>query len=370
MVLPYLIQKEFKQIFRNKLLPKVFVMLPIAVMLAIPNIATQEVKGLQFAVVDNDHSVYSRRFINKVDASTYLSLTAVASTYDEAMHSINSGTADVIIEIPKHYGRDVEMGLLPSVGVFANATSGTKGAMSTQYITQIFNDYTQELIKERGSSSQLSALSSQISTRYFFNPNLDYKRYMVPALFSMLLVLIVAFLPALNIVSEKEKGTIEQINVSPISKVEFIISKIVPYVIIGIFMSTEALFVAHILYGIVPAGSILAVFLYIVIFCMLVSSLGVIVSNRANTIQQAALTMFFFLVVFILMSGLLSPVQSMPQWAQYLTYLNPLRYFIEAMRFTFIKGSTIQMLMPQLLALIVYTVFGWAVAILSYRKNG
>lgn len=362
MVLPYLIQKEFKQIFRNKLLPKVFVMLPIAVMLAIPNIATQEVKGLRFAVVDNDNSTYSRRLTNKVDASTYLSLSTVAASYKEAMQSINSGEADVIIEIPKHYGRDIEKGAMPSVGVFANATSGTKGAMSTQYITQILLNFTQEL----------SPLAPQrgISTRYFFNTNLNYKPYMVPALFSMLLVLIVAFLPALNIVSEKEKGTIEQINVSPISKVEFIISKIVPYVVIGIFMSTEALLVAHILYGIVPAGNICAVFLYIVIFCMLVSSLGVIVSNRANTIQQAALTMFFFLVIFILMSGLLSPIQSMPKWAQYLTYLNPLRYFIEVMRFNFIKGSTIPMLMPQLLALVVYTIIGWTVAILSYKKNG
>lgn len=135
-------------------------------------------------------------------------------------------------------------------------------------------------------------------------------------------------------------------------------------------MSLEALLAAFLFYGIFPVGNPLAVLLYIVIFCMLVSSFGVIVSNRANTIQQAALTMFFFLVVFILMSGLLSPIASMPKWAQYLTYLNPLRYFIEAMRFNFMKGSTIAMLMPQLIALSVYTVIGWTVAILTYKKNG
>lgn len=345
----YLIQKEFKQILRNRILPVVFFLLPLALINGVPRIATQEVKGLRFCVVDNDHTPTTERLIRQIDASQYIDLAAYCVTYDEAMEYINSGETDIILEFRQ-----------PDIMLYANATNGTKGVMAQSYITQIIN----------GSLLSGQAQSGELKVRYINNPTLDYKLYMVPALIGMILILIVGFLPALNIVSEKEKGTIEQINVTPIRKWEFIVSKIVPYVIIGLMMVIEALLVARGVYGFSPQGSVQSIFLFVILFCLLISSFGLIVSNYSTTLSQAALTMFFFLVVFLLMSGLLTPIQSMPDWAQRLTLVNPLRYFVEAMRGIYIKGATINDVLTQLIALSIYSSLTWAWAILSYKKNG
>lgn len=198
---------------------------------------------------------------------------------------------------------------------------------------------------------------------------LDYKLFMVPAIFALLLILIVGFLPALNIVGEKERGTMEQINVSPIGKMDFILSKVIPYVIIGLLMTLEALAAARGIYGLWPAGSVALLMTCVAVFCLLASSIGLIISNYSSTLQQAALTMFFFLVIFILMSGLLTPIASMPQWAQTLTRLNPMRYVIAALRDVYIKGATFTDLLPQLVPLTLYASAAWGWAIGSYKKS-
>ena len=378
MTILYLIQKEFKQFFRNWLLPLVCFLLPLALTNIVPRIATQEIKGLNFAVVDNDHSTTSRRIIQKIDASTYLSLVTVANTYDEAMESIENGDADLILEFPSHFEKSMMRGEGPSLMLSANATNGTKGSMAQMYITQIIQNYMQEA--DKLSNCKLSNCQINASVRFLFNPRLDYKIYMIPAIFALMLILIVGFLPALNIVGEKERGTIEQINVTPVGKIEFIISKVVPYVCIGMVMVAEALLAAKALYGIVPAGlnlepetwnlePLLNIYLVAIIFCALVSSLGLIVSNYSDTIQQAALTMFFFLVIFILMSGLLTPVTSMPEWAQAITRLNPMRYFIEAMRAIYVKGATLAQITWQLKHLIIMATICWTWAVISYKKS-
>lgn len=366
MILIHLIKKEFKQMLRNRLLPVVFVLLPLLLMNMIPRIATQEVKGIKFAVVDNDHSTTTSRLIQKIDASTYLSLAANCPTYRDAMQLIASGEIDAIIEFPLGYEKTfVTTGALPELQVSANATNGMKGSMAGMYITQIVGDFAADL-----SPSTSSLLPSTPSLRYLFNYQLDYKRTMIPVIFAFALILIVGFLPALNIVLEKEKGTIEQINVTPIRKIDFILSKIIPYIVVGMFMTLEALMAARALYGITPQGSPISVMVVALVFAMFVASFGLIISNYSSTLQQAALTMFFFLVIFILTSGLLTPIRSMPDWAQTLTYANPMRYIVEAMRAIFIKGSSLVDLWNHIATLLGFAAIGWTWAIVSYRKNG
>ena len=374
----YLIQKEFKQFFRNWLLPLVCFLLPLALTNIVPRIATQEIKGLNFAVVDNDHSTTSRRIIQKIDASTYLSLAKVANTYNQAMESIENGDADLILEFPSDFEKSMVRSESPTLMLSANATNGTKGSMAQMYITRIIQNYIREASPQpspnvkgvvSGKSFPSGEELGEASVRFLFNPRLDYKIYMIPAIFALMLILIVGFLPALNIVGEKERGTIEQINVTPVGKVEFIISKVVPYVCIGMVMVAEALLAAKGLYGIVPSGSILNIYIVSIIFCALVSSLGLIVSNYSDTIQQAALTMFFFLVIFILMSGLLTPVTSMPEWAQAITRLNPMRYFIEAMRAIYVKGASLAQISWQMKHLLAMAAVCWTWAVISYKKS-
>ena len=364
MILSHLIKKELKQIVRNWVLPVVFVLIPAGLANMIPRLATQEVKGLRFAVVDNDHTTLSRRLIHKLDASAYIDLAYVASSYKDAMTQVNAGTIDAIVEIPRDYEKNTGVGCeMPIVQGSANSVNGTKGTMASMYVTQIVNDYAAE------SQPPMIGKYNRPALRFLFNPRLDYKVFMIPAIFAMLMILFVGFLPALNIVSEKEKGTIEQINVSPISRFDFILSKIIPYVIIGVLMVLEAMLVSKGLYGITCAGSIPLLVGATLLFSMLIASLGLVISNYASTLQQAALTMWFFLMIFLLMSGMLTPIASMPEWAQRLTVVNPMRYFIDIMRSIYIKGSTATQLLPQFGAIVVMTVCGWTWAILSYKKS-
>lgn len=373
MTLLYLIQKEFLQILRNILLPIVFIILPLALINGVPRIATQEVKGLRFCVIDNDHSTTARRLIQQMDASSLIDLAAVCRHYNEAMDEIDAGRADVIVEIPHGFEKDLAGRGKPAISLAANATNGTKGSMAQAYLLQIIADA--QLTDTQGrpqpplAKHTPATAASPIAVQMRFNPRLDYKLYMVPALLGMFLILIVGFLPALNIVGEKEKGTIEQINVTPIRKWEFIVSKVVPYVIIDLLMFVEGLLVARGIFGFESAGSLGSLFIFVLVFCMLVSSFGLIVSNYCQTLSQAALTMFFFLVIFLLMSGLLTPLSSMPDWAQRLTLVNPLRYFVEAMRAIYIKGATLADVHSQFIILCAYASVTWAWAILSYRKN-
>lgn len=322
------------------------------------------------------------RLIQKIDASAYIDLSRMAQSEREAMQSLDDASSDMFLIIPEGYEKGVYSQDNEQLYIAANATNGMKGAMGQNYLHQIIVSYVQEIAEESGTlrpnrsasrqgnaclSTNLTTLQPQI--RFAFNPHLDYKIYMMPAVFALLLTLIVGFLPALNIVGEKEKGTIEQVNVTPISKVEFIVSKLVPYWCVGMLMSILALGAGKGIFGILPEGSIPVLFLFLLIFCVLVSSFALIISNYSDNTRQASLTMFFFLVIFILMSGLLTPIRSMPVWTQWLSMLDPMRHIIEALRLIYVKGSTFTELLPQFYILIGFATFTSTWAIGSYRKN-
>lgn len=373
MRIQYLIRKEFKQMRRNILLPIIFCLLPLALTNILPRVATQEVKGLKLCVVDNDHSTLSRRLIQKIDASAYLDLNRIAQSEKEAMQSLDDASADLFLIIPEGYEKKTASPIPSERGelyIAANATNGMKGAMGQNYVQQIILSFMQEIVEDNGNYTPPSeGLGEAVRLRFAFNPHLDYKIYMMPAVCALMLMLIVGFLPALNIVGEKERGTIEQVNVTPISKVEFIVSKLVPYWCVGMLMSILALAAGKGLYGILPAGSIGVMFLFLLLFCMLASSFALIISNYSDSTRQASLTMFFFLVIFILMSGLLTPIRSMPVWAQWLSMLDPMRHIIEALRLIYVKGSTLVELLPQFYTLCAFAAFASLWAVVSYRKN-
>ena len=192
---------------------------------------------------------------------------------------------------------------------------------------------------------------------------------MVPALLIILLTLICGFLPALNIVGEKETGTIEQLNVTPLGKSVFILGKLVPYWLVGLVVLTIGMALAALLYGIVPVGSFGLIYFFACVFILTISGFGLIISNYSATMQQAMFVMFFFLMVFILMSGLFTPVRSMPQWAQWIAAFNPLTYFIQVMRMLFLKGCSLSDLWPQLGKMLCFMVVFAVAAVWSYRKT-
>jgi len=360
--LRFLLHKEFLQIKRNPFIPRLILMFPIMMICIAPLIADLEVRGITVAAVDNDHSQSSLRLIREIEASRYFLFNGMADSYASALRAIEKCDADIVVEIPRGFGKDLACGHSPEVLIVANAVNGTKGSLGTAYLSQIV-----ATAAAKPTATRLS--TPAITTLNLYNPRQNYKLFMIPAFMAIAMVIMGGFLPALNIVSEKEIGTIEQINVTPVSKAEFILAKLIPYWLIGFFVVTLCLLLSWVTWGIVPKGSLLLVYLLCGLLALIFSGLGLLVSNVSDTMQQAMFVMWFFVVCFMLMSGLFTPISSMPQWAQQLTLINPLRYFISAIRNVFIRGGGLASIWAQMIVLTAFAFTFGLLAIRSYRKN-
>lgn len=371
-MLKFLIEKEFKQIFRDSFLPKMILAMPLMMMFLFPWAANQEVKDVKLSVVDNDHSTYSERLVQKIASSGYFKIENVSATNTEAISSIESGQADIIFEIQDEFERNMVNEGIGHVMISANSVNGTKGSLGSSYLSSILTDYSGELRSEYGGQTVNAAAeipSFSVMPQYKFNPHLDYKVFMVPALMVMLLTMLCGFLPALNIVGEKEAGTIEQMNVTPVKKLVFVLAKLIPYWAIGFIVLSICMGLAALVYGLFPVGSLLTIFLFATIYILVVSGMGLVISNYSDTMQQAMFVMFFFMMILLLMSGLFTPVASMPQWAQAITTINPLKYFMQVMRLVYLKGSAFGELIPQFFTLCGFAVVLNTWAVFSYKKS-
>lgn len=363
-MLKFLLEKEFKQLFRNAFIPKLILAMPVMVMLVFPWVANQEIKNLHLSVVDNDHSTYSERLTHKLAASGYFQLSNFSASSDKAISTIDAGKADIALEIPADFEKDLYQLSTSNVMISANAVNGMKGGLGSVYLAGIINDFANEISAETGNNSQFSIVNSQ----FRFNPTLDYKSFMIPAIFVMLLTLLTGFLPALNIVGEKEMGTTEQLNVTPMNKAVFILAKLIPYWIMGVIVLTVSMGLASLIYGLTP-DSYATIYLFTIIYTLVVSGLGIVISNYSDTMQQAMFVMFFFMLIIILLSGLYTPVSSMPIWAQIISAFSPLTYFIDVMRAVYLKGSALKEVLPQFFILCGFAVIINIWAVLSYKKS-
>ncbi|MDR2424826.1 MAG: ABC transporter permease [Prevotellaceae bacterium] len=372
-MLKYLIEKEFKQFKRNAFLPKLVVFMPCLMLLILPWAADLETKNVNISVVDNDHSVFSSRLVNKALSSGYFNLVDVSSSYSQSMESIEHGDADIILEIPRGFEYNFVKEKMSKLMISVNTVNGTKGMIGSSYLSMSVKSFMEELYAEMGISvtnlptTEIPVI--QVETRSRFNSGMAYKPFMIPALMVMLITLIAGFLPALNIVSEKEIGTIEQINVTPVKKLTFILSKLIPYWIIGFVVLSLCFSIAFLVYGLVPHGSLWTLYVASFVYVLAISGFGLVISNYSTAMQQAMFVMFFFLIIFMLMSGLFTPVRSMPDWAQKITIFNPLKYFIEIMRSVYLKGSKLSELSIQIGALCCFAFISNIWAILSYKKS-
>ncbi len=369
-MLRYLLEKEFKQFFRNKFLPKAVIAIPLMVTLVFPLIANFEIKNINLSIVDNDKSSYSQQLIQKAQSSGYYRITNISANFENALESIELDKADVILEIPVNFEKDLVNEKAAVVMISANAVNGVKGGLGSAYLSSIVSDFNNNVRLEwMQSDSKFMAPKLEVRPLYWYNPLLEYYVFMIPALMIMILAIICGFLPALNIVGEKENGTIEQMNVTPVSKFQFIISKLIPHWVVGFVSLSICFAVARIFYGLIPAGSIFTIYILASVFVLAFSGFGLVVSNYAKTLQQAMFMMFFFVLTFIFMSGLYTPVDNMPQWAQIISSFSPLKYMIQVLRLVYLKGSGFSELLTQFFALSVFAIFfnGWAV--ISYRKS-
>ncbi len=360
MILLSLIRKEFLQMRRNAFVPRLVLMFPVVIMCVMPWVMNMEVKNIQVAVVDQDRSTLSRGLVQRIEASPYFVFAGEHSSYAAALAAVERSEADVVLQIPRHFASDFRTGRSPQVLVATNAVNGTKGTMGVSYMTNIVSAHL---------APSENALRSYVSTLNLYNRHLDYKLFMIPSLFTVLMLLMCGFLPALNIVGEKESGTIEAINVTPVGKGTFILSKLIPYWAVALVVMTVCLLLSWAVYGITSAGSLWLVYLLAMLLAFTFSGFGLVVSNANETMQQAVFVMWFFVVCFLLLSGLFTPVRSMPHWAYLTTYVNPVHYFIDAVRTVFVRGGDFSCVAHQVLALVLSALVMNAWAVFSYRKQ-
>ena len=367
----YIVRKEFKQIFRNRgMLPIIFVM-PMIQLLVLSNAATYEIKNITLGVVDHDRTSTSRALVNHFAASSYFKLQPHFEATNAAQTAMQEGNVSVVLEIPRNFERAIGKEQQAALGVTIDAIDGAAAGVEQVYITQIIQRFDRDL--QRNTPWKLSTLKpvETIETipLFWYNETLNYKTFMVPGILVLLVTMIGLFLSGMNIVREKELGTLEQINVTPIKKSQFIVGKLFPFWILGLVVLSIGLIIARWVFQVPILGSLLTLYLFTTIYLLVVLGIGLLISNFTETQQQAMFIAWFFAVVFILMSGLFTAIESMPQWAQYLTYLNPVKYFVEVMRMVLLKGASMVDILPQLGKTFAYAVVVNGLATWSYRKT-
>jgi ABC-2 type transport system permease protein len=357
--------------FRNKAVLRMILISPIIQLLILPLAANYEVKNINLAIVDRDQSSYSQKFISKVLSSGYFRLSGYnKNSYTKAFNLIERDKADIVIEIPRDFERNLVRDGEQQVFLAVNAINGVKALMGSGYLNSIINDFNTEVRSTLVQPQTFNPIPTiEVVSSNWFNPHMAYYMFMVPGILVMLLTLVGGNMAAMNIVKEKESGTIEQINVTPIKKYYFILGKLIPFWILGVVVFTIGLLIARVVYGIVPLGNIFLLFLFMGIYLIAMLGFGLLISTYSETQQQANSLTFFFIMIFNLMSGLYTSIDSMPHWAQVITYFIPIKYFIEVCRMIILKGSGFQDIAFNLGVVLLMGIVlnGWA--ILNYKKT-
>lgn len=370
-VLRFILQKEFRQIFRDKTILAMMFIIPTIQLIILPLAANFEVKNVNLAYVDHDHSIYSQELAEKIAASGYFHIVSSPESYEKGLEQIEYANADLVLEIPNGFEKNLVREGNQKVNLSVDAINGTKASIGGAYLVSVISDFNNNLdINMKVPKNKASpAAKISIESSNWYNPRAEYKYYMVPGILVLLLTMIGGFITALNIVKEKEIGTIEQINVTPIKKWQFILGKLIPFWIVGMIVFTIGLTVMYIIYGIFPKGSLLVLYLFAAVYLIALLGLGLLISTFADTQLQAMFIAFFFMMVFMLMSGFFTSVDSMPDWSRTLSSFTPVTHFIKVVRLIVLKGSGLSEIKNELGYLAIFAVVLNGFAIWNYKKT-
>jgi ABC-2 type transport system permease protein len=368
--LRFLLQKEFRQIFRDPAILRIIFIVPTVQLLLLPWAADYEVKNVRLSVVDHDHSPYSRQLVSKITASGYFRLNDYSAAYNDALQQVERDGSDLILEIPASFERNLVKEDASTLFIAVNAINGVKANLGGAYLRSIIQDFNRQVRTDWIQFPRFNPeLNIEVTSSNWFNLLMNYKYFMVPGILVVLVTMVGSFLASLNIVREKEIGTIEQINVTPVKKYHFILGKLIPFWVLGILILSIGLVIARVAYGIIPAGSLFVIYCFAAVFLLAVLGLGLLISTYTSTQQQAMLLSFFMMMVFILLSGLYTSIDGMPGWAQVIARLNPVTYFIEVMRMVVLKGSGFKDITSQLLIMSGFAVVLNSWAVVNYKKR-
>lgn len=365
-----MIRKEFLQIFRDKqMLPMIFV-LPIIQLILLVYAATMDINNVDFVLVDMDKSSSSRELVHNFSSTGIFNFKQDARNSDHAIELLAVRKAKMALIIPSGFEKDIVRGENPKIQFLIDAENGSTAGIIQSYASIITIDYNKNILAENSYLIK-NRIVPQITTveRYWYNPELDYKQYMAPGILVILVTFIGMFLTAISVVHEKELGTIEQLNVTPIKKYQFLIGKMLPFWLIGLFELTFGLGIAKLIFDIPILGNIFLLLGLTALYMMVVLAAALLISTITDTQQQAMFISWFFVVIFILMSGLFTPISSMPKWAQTITDFNPIAHFIEIMRRILLKGAGFNEIREQFYYLVGFAVVMMSLSVWRYRKS-
>ena len=371
--LRHMLIKEFIQVLRDKRTRFVLIVPPILQMLIFGYAATLEIKHVPTAIVDYDNTQVSRDLISRFAASNYFEVRHIPADRRQIPLLIDRGDVILTIQINDGFARLLGKGETAPIQVIVDASNSNSALIGLGYVNQVAAKFAQEFQTARLQRSGATPLSSipriVLDQRPWYNVDISDRWFLIPGVIGNLIMVIVMNLTAFSVVREREIGTLEQIMVTPIRRVEFILGKTVPFFLVGLFDAILVSVFGTLWFGVPLRGSIGVLALGTILFLMCVLAIGLFISTVSRTQQQAMVTAFFFIMPAILFSGFGSPISSMPESMQWLTYLNPLRYFQEVLRSVYLKGGGLAALWQEMAAMGLLSIIMLAISVLRFQKS-
>jgi len=369
----YLMQKEFRQIFREKANLGIIFIMPIIQLLILGFAITTDVKSIATIIVDEDRTVMSRSIIESFGTNRTFNFLGLAASVKQAVRQMDLAKTKLIVVIPYDFEKNIRLGRIPVIQTILDGVDGNSAGITNAYVNIVMNSFQRKWQREAISSlrpvkiQQLHLVTAL--PRMLYNPELNSQNNIIPGIIAVLLTMITLFLTTINIVREKEIGTLEQLSVTPIKNYELIIGKVVPFAILGFALFNVGLLAGGVIFDIWIKGNLLLLYTMSIIYMMTTLGLGIFISTISSTQQQAMFFAWFISIFTILLSGFFVPVQNMPDFMQFITYLNPTRYFMEVVRGVILKGSGLIALWPELVGMIVFGTIILSSAILRFHKR-
>lgn len=399
-----LIKKEFLQVIRNPLLLSILVIAPMVEFMIFPFCADYEIKVLDIAFIDNDRSQVSKEIINSFSASDIFVTHGLLQNKSQAEEVMRHDKIDLLVEIPSNFESSLYNNQSTQIAITANAINSVKAGIGTGYVQEIIGGYMQDfaaanapagmaslaqMVQSKASASSssdeerkstisiptfdASAINRQsanisISNIYWYNEQMNYQNLIVPGILVILVTLIGCYVTALNLVREKEIGTIEQVNVTPIKRWQFLIGKMIPFWLLGMVEFAAGLLIMKFIFGISVQGSIPLLMGITAIYLLVMLGLGFFISSVSENQLQSMFIVLFLFIVFVLLSGVFTPTEGMPDWAHKINYVNPMSFYIEVIKKIILKGSAFTSVQTETIVLSIMAVLINTGAILSYKE--
>ena len=368
----HFIKKEFIQLLRDPRMLFIALMAPVIQLIVFGYIASTDINHISTVVLDADKTAYSRSYLQSYKNSGYFDFNYYVTRPQQVANLIDSGQAKLGLRIPPDFGRKIVRRETASVQAVIDGSNSSTAAIIQGYISQINFGEVQKLMQEKirkAGGSERSLEPMIVNTRIWYNPDLKSINYMVPAIFAQILMIISMVLTSTAIIKEKERGTLEMLAVTPLKPYELILGKLLPFVIIALFDLALVFLVATLWFNVEIKGSVFDLFWLGIIFMLTGLGLGVFISTVSQTQRQAMMTVIFIIMPQIIISGFIFPIANMPKVIQLITYLIPLRYFLEIVRNIFLKGVGIKYLWDDAWPMIVFGTVILSLSIMRFRKK-